>query len=143
MTANLDLKKSVKNDYMLTYSILFFIVFLGFSGYFKYSGEEMNFILIFLAVSILGLIGFILRLNHLRKILSSSFEVEATITKKWFYRSRGGAKYNYSIHGVDYKASNYLMKNRMTNAIRKDDIVTILVDENNYKKTIIKKLYVK
>jgi hypothetical protein len=75
------------------------------------------------------------------KMFDTGVETPAVIQGMSFYRSRGRVGYTYTFNGAQYAAQDVIFKIGRVKEFASGEEVVALVDPNNPKRAIIKKLY--
>lgn len=105
------------------------------------TGMSTPFIIIGVVVTIAGIGVFLWRVNTYRTLFADNQAAQANITDVSFWRDRGRASFTFTYNGQKYATGSPLMKTGRTKALRVGETVTVLVDRNNPKSAIIRKLF--
>jgi hypothetical protein len=105
------------------------------------SGMTPNLILIGVGITLLSVGVFMWRVMVFRKLFADNQVAQANITEVSFYRDRGLANFVFTYNGQKYITGSGLMKTKRTKALRVGEAVTVLVDRDNPKRAVIRKLY--
>lgn len=80
---------------------------------------------------------FMLRLRIINKLINHWTEVEAIVTNKWYSRDRGRIEYSYSYQGEAITSGWAIMKNKVNLQLQKGMEVTVLINPDKPKQSII------
>lgn len=131
-------------DYWALLSALVGMLAVGFYIYNSFLSakpvENMN--LFVVAGFFLGVLGVMLRYASIASLIGSGLEVRATVSEVGFFRDRGFIKYIYTHEGKRLTGHTSVMKNKTTTRYQPGQEVTIVVDRENSKKTLLKDLFV-
>ena len=119
--------------------------FFGFPG--RWRGRDIQqadptFVWIGIGMVALGLMLLIWRVRSFQSLFASGHRVPGRVTTVSFFKDRGRIEYEYEYGGAALHAGNAVHKTKRTTAIQQGMPVTVLVDPNNPKRTILLDLYV-
>lgn len=80
---------------------------------------------------------FLLRMRIINNLINHCTEVEAIVTNKWYSRDRGRIEYSYSFQGETITSGWAIMKNKVNLQLQKGMEVTVLINPNKPKQSII------
>ena len=80
---------------------------------------------------------FLFRLSIIYRLLREGEEVQGVIVGKWYYRDRGRINYSYKYQGEMISSGWAIMRNKVNRQIEKDMKVTVLLNPNKPKQSII------
>jgi hypothetical protein len=140
---NLSLFRMISTDYPSFLSVLFPIVFGGFSAYFFFTGNNalQLFLLLAIGAIVLGVPYLVQRYRTLSSVFADGIEAQGTVTNMFFFRGRGRVEYSYTVQGKKQTSSNAINKNSRTRSLKVGQTVTVVVDRNDPKLAFIKELY--
>ena len=81
------------------------------------------------------------RYRYFSGLFASGICYTGTVTAVAFRRRRGYVEYAFKHEGEEYRGFNSVFKNALTEILKVNDKVTVLMDEKNKKKTFIKELF--
>ena len=119
------------------------VLWVGFL-FFTYqdgTGMTMPLIVIGVLATVICAVVFAWRVSVFRNLFSDNQIAQAEITDVSFWRDRGRANFVFTYNGQKYATGSPLMKTGRTKALRVGETVTVLVDRNNPKRAIIRKLF--
>ena len=133
----------ISTDYPSFLSVLFPLVFGGFSAYFFFTGNDalQLFLILAIAVTIVGIPVLIQRYRMISSVFENGNETKATVTSIYFFRGRGRVECVYTFQGKKQTSSNAINKNSRTRKLRVGQSVTVLVDSNNPQRAFIREIY--
>lgn len=149
--------KILKNDYLALVSLLLPSVFIvlyvdalcggvlrsllkiGRTGI----GEPKTFLYIVIASVLIFVPLLIYRITAMKNHFKNGVTVDGRITYLEFYKDRGRVEYKYSYNDEQYESGNALPKNAYTSALKKDMLVSLIINKDNPKKAFIKELFTK
>lgn len=137
--------KIIRSDYLATLAFLsplvacVFYIVSRFSE--KISPSDIILPVIFLFISMAGMIILILRVHMIKNLIEDGLETIATITDLSFIRDRGRVDYVYMFQGKKYISGNAIMKNKQTRALQTGQQVVLIVDRDKPKRALIRDLY--
>jgi hypothetical protein len=82
------------------------------------------------------------RIRTINKISNNGYEIPATISNIIFFRDRYRVDYVYTLQGIKYISSNYVMKVRKTQKLQVGEQVIVIVDPEHPKYTFIRDIYI-
>lgn len=138
-----SLFRIISTDYASFLSVLFPIMFGGFSLYFFFTGNDALRLFMPLAIVATG-IGVPVLIQRYRTITSVFAEGERAkgeITGIGFFRGRGVVKYSYMVQGKKQLSDNAVNKNGRTRTLRVGQKVTVFVDRRDPKRAFIQEIY--
>ena len=140
---NPSLFRVISTDYSSFLSVLFPIVFGGFSVYFFIAGNNALQLFLFLAIGaiVLGVPYLVQRYRNISSVFADGIEAQGTVTNIFFFRGRGRAEYSYIVQGKKQTSSNAVNKNSRTRSLKVGQTVTVVVDRNDPKLAFIKEIY--
>jgi|SRR5687767_11787428 len=138
-----SLLRVISTDYASFLSVLFPIVFGGFSIYFFFTGNDAVRLFLPLAIvaTVIGIPVLVQRYRIISSVFAEGAQTEGTVTGLSFFRGRGRAEYSYTFQGEKHVSSNAINKNSRTRKLRVGEAVTVLVDRNNPKRAFIREIY--
>ena len=140
---NLSLFRMISTDYPSFLSVLFPIVFGGFSAYFFVTGNDavQLFLLLAIGAIVLGVPYLVQRYRTISSVFADGIEAQGTVTNMFFFRGRGRVEYSYTVQGGKQTSSNAINKNSRTRSLKVGQTVTVVVDRNDPKLAFIKEIY--
>jgi len=138
-----SLLRVISTDYFSFLSVLFPIVFGGFSIYFFFSQNDafQLFLLLAMGVSVVGVPVLVQRYRVISSVFENGTEAKGILTGLSFFRGRGRVQYSYTVQGEKQTSDNAINKNGRTRKLRVGQTVTLLVDRNNPKRAFIREIY--
>jgi len=138
-----SLFRVISTDYPSFLSVLFPIVFGGFSAYFFIAGNDalQLFLLLAIGATVLGVPYLVQRYRNISSVFTDGIEVQGTVTKMFFFRGRGSVEYSYTVQGKKQTSSNAINKNSRTRSLKVGQTVTVVVDRSDPKLAFIKEIY--
>jgi hypothetical protein len=129
-------------DYAVFVCAMAPIVF--WSMYFIFIGEpgKLNLPVLFGLISFACLVVVSWRIVLFLTIFSDNQQVNATITRIYFFRDRGCIEYTFDYMGQKYLGGNAVMKCKWTKDYVSGQPVVVLVDRNHPQRAFIRDLYV-
>lgn len=152
----LSLKKAIKNDFILMFSLCFLVIGMALFISYKFfgirftkhgaliniaKGEDFTYEIISTVVAAIGVVLAFFRYLRLKGIFQSGVKINATVSSVNFYGDRGRAEFFYEYSGVQYTRGIALMRTKETRDLNIGDEVALLIDENNPKRFLIHSLY--
>ena len=140
---NPSLFRVVSTDYPSFLSILFPIVFGGFTAYFFFTGNDslQLFLILTAVVTILGIPLLIQRYRMISSVFSEGDQVPGVVTRIGFFRGRGRVEYSYTAQGEKQMSGNAINKNSHTKELKVGQTVKVSVDRSNPKRAFIREIY--
>jgi hypothetical protein len=138
-----SLIRVVSTDYPSYLSILFPLVFVGFTIYFFFAGNSAFQMFLFLSIGVI-VVGIPILFQRYRTIASVFGEGTATkgvVTLTQFFRGRGRIEYTYDFQGQKQTSGNAINRNKYTRNIKVGQSVKVFVDPNNPKQAFIQEIY--
>jgi hypothetical protein len=138
-----SLFRVISTDYPSFLSVLFPIVFGGFSIYFFFAGNDALrlFLPLAIVVTAIGVPLLIQRYRTISSVFEDGTEAKGVVTALSFFRGRGRVQYSYTVQGEKQTSDNAINKNGRTRKLRVGQKVTVLVDHNNPKRAFIREIY--
>lgn len=138
-----SLWKVIWIDYWAFVSVMLCFIAVGMYIYdmFFSRNPTQTFVLFSLGIFMLGLFGITWRYMSLISLFNSGQEAKATVSEVGFFRDRGYIKYIYPYENKKYASHMTVMKNQLTTRYQVGDVVDVLVDRENPKKSMIKDLF--
>lgn len=138
-----SLFRVISTDYASYLSVLFPIVFGGFSLYFLFARNEAVRLFLPLAIgaTVIGVPVLVQRYRTISSAFADGMQTKAVVTGISFFRGRGLVKYSYIFQGEKQVSDNAINKNNRTRKLRVGQKVTVLVDRNNPKRAFIQEIY--
>lgn len=138
-----SLWKVIWIDYWAFVSVMLCFIAVGMYIYDMFFGRNptQTFVLFSLGIFMLGLFGIAWRYVSLISLFNSGQEAKATVSEVGFFRDRGYIKYIYPFENKKYAGHMTVMKNQLTTRYQVGDVVDVLVDRENPKKSMIKELF--
>jgi uncharacterized protein DUF3592 len=138
-----SLFRVISTDYPSFLSVLFPIVFGGFSIYFFFAGNDAlrYFLPLAIVATVIGVPVLVRRYQTIASVFEDGTEAKGTVTSLSFFRGRGRVQYSYTFQGEKQSSDNAINKNGRTRKLRVGQKVTVLVDRNNPKQAFIRDIY--
>jgi len=152
-----SIKKIISHDYAALLSFICFVImaallveiyFIGYSfskrGFeLVYIPAEDRFLLycIYGSFCLIGLVGFILRMNVIKSYFRNGIEVKGTIIELMYWRDRGRITFKYSMEGSEHIGNLAIHTTKATANLGKNDEVRVLVKQENHRKAIIMDIF--
>lgn len=138
-----SLFRVISTDYPSYLSVLFPVVFVGFTIYFFAVGNDAVQLFLFLAigVTVIGIPILVQRYRTITSVFESGQQINGVITSIGFFRGRGNVGYSYTFQGEKLTSSNAINRNSRTRNLRVGQTVKILVDPDNPKQAFIREIY--
>jgi hypothetical protein len=138
-----SLFRVISTDYPSFLSVLFPIVFGGFSIYFFFTGNDafQLFLLLAIGVTVVGVPVLVQRYRTISSVFADGMQMKGVVTGLSFFRGRGRVQYSYTFQGEKRMSDNAINKNSRTRKLRVGQTVTVLVDRNNPKRAFIREIY--
>ncbi|MEO5888125.1 MAG: DUF3592 domain-containing protein [Anaerolineales bacterium] len=138
-----SLFRVISTDYPSFLSVLFPIVFGGFTIYFFLSENDslQLFLLLTIVVTVLGIPFLIQRYRMISSVLTEGVQVPGIVTRIGFFRGRGRVEYSYTAQGEKQMSSNAINKNSRTKELKVGHTVKVSVDRSNPKRAFIREIY--
>ena len=138
-----SLPRVISTDYPSFLSVLFPIVFGGFSLYFFFTGNDALRLFLPLAIgaALVGVPVLVQRYGTISSVFENGTEAKGVVTGLSFFRGRGRVQYSYTFQGEKQTSDNAINKNGRTRKLRVGQTVTVLVDRNNPKQAFIREIY--
>ena len=111
-----SLFRVISTDYASFLSVLFPIVFGGFSIYFFFSGNDALrlFLPLAIVVTVIGVPVLVQRYRAISSVFEDGTEAKGVVTGLSFFRGRGRVQYSYSVQGEKQMSDNAINKNGRT-----------------------------
>lgn len=106
------------------------------------SGNLGTVFVYFLVFTLVGMLVAIWRIYFISTIFDYGVEVPGQVERIGFYRGRGRVVFYYLYQGNKLKASRAIVKNKFTSGIRPGENVAVVVNENNPKNAVIKRIFI-
>ena len=138
-----SLFRVISTDYPSFLSVLFPIVFGGFSIYFFFARNDAFQLFLFLAigVTIVGVPVLFQRYRTISSVFADGTQTKGIVTGLSFFRGRGHVEYSYTFQGEKQVGGNAINKNSRTRKLRVGHAVTVIVDRNDPKRAFIQEIY--
>jgi len=138
-----SLFRIVSTDYSSFISVLFLVMFDGFTVYFYLSGNDSFRLFLFLAVGVtlIGIPVLILRYRTISSVFDNGIQSKGVVTSVRFFRGRGRVEYSYTVQGEEQIASNAISRNSRTRKLRVGQSVAVIVDRDDPKRAFIVEIY--
>ena len=138
-----SLFRIISTDYSSYLSVLFPIVFVGFTLYFFATGNDSLQLFLFLAigVTIIGVPTLIQRYRTISSVLANGTQTKGVVTSIGFLRGRGRVEYSYTFQGEKQTSSNAINRNSRTRNLRVGQAVKVSVDPDDPKRAFIQEIY--
>ena len=138
-----SLIRVISTDYPSFLSVMFPIVFGGFSIYFFFAGNEAVrlFLPLAIIVTVIGVPTLVQRYRAISSVFAEGVQAQGVVTGLSFFRGRGNIQYSYTFEGEKQTSSNAINKNSRTRKLRVGEAVTVIVDRNNPKRAFIREIY--
>jgi len=138
-----SLFRIISTDYTSFLSVLFPIMFGGFSLYFFFAGNDA--LRLFLPLAILALVigvpVLIQRYRTISSVFAEGEQAKGEITGLGFFRGRGVVKYSYTVQGKKQVSDNAIRKNGPTRKLKVGQKVTVFVDRKDPNRAFIREIY--
>jgi hypothetical protein len=133
----------ISTDYPSFLSVLFPIVFGGFSIYFFFTRNDafQLFLLLAIGATVVGVPVLVQRYRVISSVFADGSEAKGVVTGLSFFRGRGRVEYSYTFKGEKQVSANAINKNSRTRKLRVGEAVTVIVDPNNPKRAFIQEIY--
>ena len=140
---NLSLFRVISTDYPSFLSVLFPVVFGGFTAYFFFSMNEslQLFLLLTIGVTVIGIPFLIQRYRMISSVLADGIQAPGVVTRIGFFRGRGRVEYSYTVQGEKQMSSNAINKNSRTRDLQVGQTVKVSVDRNDPRRAFIREIY--
>jgi hypothetical protein len=138
-----SLFRVISTDYPSFLSVLFPIVFGGFSIYFFFTRNDafQLFLLLAIGATVVGIPVLGQRYRVISSVFADGSEAKGVVTGLSFFRGRGRVEYSYTFKGEKQVSANAINKNSRTRKLRVGEAVTVIVDPNNPKRAFIQEIY--
>jgi len=138
-----SLFRVVSTDYASFLSVLFPLVFGGFSLYFYFTGNDalQLFLPLAIVVTVIGVPVLVQRYRTISSVFAEGVQTQGVVTGIGFFRGRGVVKYSYTFQGEKQASDNAINRNGRTRKLRVGQKVTVIVDRNNPKRAFIREIY--
>lgn len=138
-----SLFRVISTDYPSFLSVLFPIVFGGFSIYFFFAGNDALrlFLPLAIVVTVIGVPILVQRYRAISSVFAEGAQAKGVVTGLSFFRGRGRVQYSYTFQGEKLMSDNAINKNSRTRKLRVGQTVTVIVDRNNPKRAFIQEIY--
>jgi hypothetical protein len=138
-----SLFRVISTDYPSFLSVLFPIVFGGFSIYFFFTRNDafQLFLLLAIGATVVGVPVLVQRYRVISSVFADGSEAKGVVTGLSFFRGRGRVEYSYTFKGEKQVSANAINKNSRTRKLRVGEAVTVIVDPNNPKRAFIQEIY--
>jgi len=138
-----SLFRVISTDYPSFLSVLFPVVFGGFTAYFFLTGNDASqlFLLLAIGVTVIGVPFLFQRYRTISSVFKDGMESKGVVTSIGFFRGRGRVVYSYTFQGEKQSSGNAINKNSRTRNLKVGQAVTVLVDRNDPKRAFIREIY--
>ena len=138
-----SLFRIISTDYPSYLSVLFPIVFGGFTLYFFAVGNDALQLFLFLAigVTVVGIPVLLQRYRTISSVFANGEQTNGVVTSVGFFRGRGNVSYSYTFHGEKLTSSNAINRNSLNRNLRVGQTVKLFVDPDNPKRAFIQEIY--
>ena len=138
-----SLFRVISTDYPSFLSVLFPIVFGGFSMYFFFSGNDALrlFLPLAIGVTVVGFPVLVQRYRTISSVFAEGIQTDGIVTALNFFRGRGRVEYSYTFQGEKLVSGNAINKTSSTRKLRIGQPVTLVVDRGNPKRAFIQDIY--
>ena len=138
-----SLFRIISTDYPSYLSVLFPIVFVGFTIYFFAVRNDALQLFLFLAigVTIIGIPILLQRYRTISSVFANGEQTKGEITSIGFFRGRGSIGYSYTFRGEKLTSRNAINRNSRTRHLRVGQKVKVFVDPDNPKRAFIQEIY--
>ena len=137
---NASLFQVIITDYAVFTSLL--IPVIGLVVIIVTGGGGAMFLGLLAIVAAAALIIAVVRYFRILTFFNENQTAEAIIGQVYFYRDRGTVYFEFTYQGIKYGAKQYVMRNKRTTQLQTGEQVTVLVDRNDPRKAIIRKLFI-
>jgi hypothetical protein len=139
-----SIKRIFWTDYLTAVSAIAILMFVGLFLFDRFIQpvaltQELPFIVG--AACIAGIALIVWRIRRITSAFEFGWEVEGDIASVAFFRDRGSVTYIYTVQGERYKASNAVMRHRVTRGLQQGQKVIIMVNKDNPKIAFIRDIY--
>ena len=133
----------ISTDYPSFLSVLFPIVFGGFSLYFFFAGNDALrlFLPLTIGTALVGVPVLVQRYRTISSVFAKGTQTSGVVTGISFFRGRGRVEYSYIFQGEKQVSGNAINKNSRTRKLRIGQAVTVIVDSSNSKRAFIQDIY--
>lgn len=133
----------ISTDYPSYLSVLFPIVFVGFTIYFFVVGNDALQLFLFLAigVTVIGVPVLLQRYKTISSVFANGEQTKGVVTSIGFFRGRGNVGYSYTFNGEKLTSSNAINRNGRTRSLRVGQTVKVFVDPDNPQRAFIQEIY--
>jgi hypothetical protein len=140
----------IEVDYGASISLLAPVAFWGLTALMIVFGAQplpwqpggISFLFVLaLAVTVIGGLGLALRVRAIRALFAGGMALPGKVEGVGFFRDRGRVEFSYIYNGEALVAGSPLMKGKRTEALRKGQPVTVVVDPANPRRAMIKELF--
>jgi hypothetical protein len=143
MPNRIKISKAIFVDYVLFASLVAPFALIAVAAVIYLRGDgSMTINYVFAGLALLSVILYTYRLFKLIALGKSGEEAAGYVQSVSFYRDRGRINYSYQYNGISYSSGIPVMKSRVTKRLSDGMTVTVIVNPENPKKSIIKELYV-
>ena len=95
-----------------------------------------------LGMAAVGLALLAWRVSVFRSLFANGHRVAGRVASVFFFKDRGRIEYDYEYAGKALRSGNAVHKTKRTTSVEEGSVVTVLVDPNNPKRTILLDLYI-
>jgi len=157
MERKYSIKKIISHDYATMLSFICFVIMAVFMAEIYFVGysfskrglefvnvpveERFSYCCILGGLCLIGLIGFVLRINIIKSYFRNGIEAKGTITELMYWRDRGRITFRYGMEGNEYVGNLPIHTTKATANLGKNDEVKVLVKPENHKKAIIMDIF--
>jgi len=133
----------ISTDYPSFLSVLFPIVFGGFSLYFFFTGNDALrlFLPLTIGVAVVGVPVLVQRYGTISSVFTDGTPTSCVLTGISFFRGRGRIEYSYTLQGEKQVSGSAINNNSRTRKLSVGQTVTVLVDRDNPKRAFIRDIY--
>jgi hypothetical protein len=146
MNRQASLKKIILNDYMAFTSLMVPVgVGIIYVLQFIIEGRSpVNFTqnIILGSLVLVAILCLAWRINLINGIFNDGIETQAVINHVSFYRDRGRVSCTYTFRNEQYISTSAVMKTKVTRQYQVGQSLTVLVDQNKPKRTVIRDLFI-
>ena len=134
----------ISTDYPSYLSVLFPIVFVGFTIYFFATENDALQLFLFLSivVTIIGIPVLLQRYKTISSVFENGEQTKGVVTSIGFFRGRGNVDYSYTFRGEKLTSRNAINRNGRTRNLRVGQTVKVVVDPDNPKRAFIQDIYI-
>jgi hypothetical protein len=139
-------KKIMTTDYtcgVCIFSPMIMLVLIAYSVWQSLRGaDEWGMLILILPIMLVMVTTSLLRANMIRNTFAEGNPASGVIIGKARYRGEFWLTYTYDYQGQSYRHSNRVLRTVIAQGLEKGSPVTLVVDQNNPKKSYIRELFI-